>query len=326
MDWESERLLIMDLIRQGSYAFDELALRLYKAQYAFNPVYREYIDLLYGQAPAVKTHEEIPCLPIQFFKTKEVRTGSFRPLLVFESSATTGQQRSRHAIREPGWYHIMASACFSHIFGVEPGKFRHLAVLPSYAENKASSLLYMLDQFMESGRGGYFHADPAGLKSELEKDKMDKTLLWGVSYALYNWPVKLQVHGDTLIIETGGMKGREKEMTRQELHYRIKENFGVSSVGSEYGMTELLSQAYALSEGLFVPGPTMRVVPRQINDPLSREHRGQQAALNIIDLANVDSCAFISTDDLGRVYDDGRFEVLGRLDNSDIRGCNLLLS
>ncbi len=326
MHWESERLVIMDLIRQGRYVFEELALRLYKAQYSFNPVYREYVDLLYGKAPDVTNHEEIPCLPIQFFKTKEVRTGSFIPRLVFESSATTGQQRSRHAIRDPGWYHEMASACFSHIFGKDPGKFSHLAVLPSYAENKASSLLYMLDRFMETGQGGYYHADPAGLKSALGKTKTDKTLLWGVSYALYNWPEKLKVPGDTLIIETGGMKGREKEMTRQELHKRIKENFGVPLVCSEYGMTELLSQAYAPSEGLFVPGPSMRVVPRQVNDPLGREQRGQQAALNIVDLANVDSCAFISTEDLGRVYEDGRFEVLGRLDNSDIRGCNLLLA
>jgi len=184
----------------------------------------------------------------------------------------------------------------------------------------------MLDQFMKRGQGGYYHSDPAGLSVELEKTIKEPTILWGVSYALYNWPMRLQLSGDTLVMETGGMKGREKEMTRQELHQKIMENFGVTSVCSEYGMTELMSQAYALSEGLFVPGPCMRVVPRQINDPLSREQPGQQAALNIIDLANVDSCAFIATDDLGRVYGDGRFEVLGRLDRSDIRGCNLLLA
>ncbi|HNR06547.1 MAG TPA: acyl transferase [Saprospiraceae bacterium] len=326
MHWETERKGIMDLIRLGGFVFDELALRLYEAQYAFNPVYRAYLDLLYGSAPAVNTCEEIPCLPIEFFKTKEVRTGSYNPSLVFESSATTGQQRSRHFLREPGWYHEMASVCFSHIFGQQPGQFRHLAVLPSYAENQASSLLYMLDQFMKRGQGGYYHSDPAGLSVELEKTIKEPTILWGVSYALYNWPMRLQLSGDTLVMETGGMKGREKEMTRQELHQKIMENFGVTSVCSEYGMTELMSQAYALSEGLFVPGPCMRVVPRQINDPLSREQPGQQAALNIIDLANVDSCAFIATDDLGRVYGDGRFEVLGRLDRSDIRGCNLLLA
>jgi hypothetical protein len=326
MHWETERKGIMDLIRRGDYVFDELALRLYNAQYAFNPVYREYIDLLYGRAPAINACEEIPCLPIGFFKTKEVRTGSYRPCLIFESSATTGQQRSRHFIREPGWYHEMASVCFTHIFGREPARFRHLAVLPSYAANPASSLLHMLDQFMKWGEGGYFHTDPSGLNRELAKTLTKPTILWGVSYALYRWPMPLQLSGDTLVMETGGMKGREKEMTRQELHQKIRENFGVTSVCSEYGMTELMSQAYALSEGFFVPGPCMRVVPRQINDPLSREQPGQQAALNIIDLANVDSCAFIATDDLGRVYGDGRFEVLGRLDHSDIRGCNLLMA
>jgi len=327
MQWEEERLKIMSSIRKGGFSFDDLAIRLAHLQYFFNPVYRQYVDLIYGKLPAINHITDIPFLPIQFFKSYRIETGSFTAPLHFESSGTSGQIRSHHWIRDPAWYDFISRVCFDHAFSPDSvATFSHLAVLPNYVENKASSLIYMVDHFISESSGGYFHLNPEGLKKYLSVSDGEKNVIWGVSFALQQWPEIIHCPPGTIVIETGGMKGKSKEITRQELHTGLKQRFVNAGIASEYGMTELLSQAYALRDGLFRPGPTFKVLPRKINDPLSIEENNQQAVLNLIDLANIDSCAFIASEDLGRVYADGQFEVLGRLDHSDIRGCNLLIS
>lgn len=317
----------METIRTGGFTFDELALKLFELQYTFNAVYRQYVDLIYTRKPAVGQVQDIPFLPIQFFKSYPVQTGQFKPQVTFSSSGTTGQIRSRHAIRDTSWYHYIARSCFNDAF--DPWSVRetvHLAVLPNYAENKDSSLLYMVDHFMAESSGLYFHSKPRELMHYLEVNPDRKIAIWGVSFALYQWPERLYCPPGTLVIETGGMKGRSAEITRLELHENLGQQFLRARITSEYGMTELLSQAYAVRDGIFENKFTLKALPRKINDPLSMEVPGQQAVLNFIDLANLDSCAFIATEDLGKVYRNGRFEVLGRLDHSDIRGCNLMVS
>jgi len=327
MQWEQERLKIMSSIRMGGFSFDDLAIHLFHLQYAFNPVYRQYVDLIYGKKPVVNHLTDIPFLPIQFFKSHRIETGNFAATLHFESSGTSGQIRSHHWIRDPAWYYFIARACFDHAFSPDSVTgFSHLAVLPNYAQNKASSLIYMVDHFISESSGGYFHLNPTGLKENLIASDFQKKAIWGVSFALHQWPEVIHCPPGTLVIETGGMKGKSKEITRQELHAGLKQRFVHARIASEYGMTELLSQAYTIRDGLFKPGHTFKVLPRKINDPLSLEENNRQGVLNLIDLANIDSCAFIASEDLGRVYADGQFEVLGRLDHSDIRGCNLLIS
>lgn len=326
MHWEGERLKIMDSIRRRDFSFGELALRLFDLQYSFNPIYREYVNLVYGAKPPVNHPAEIPFLPIQFFKSHRIQTGTFNPQILFESSGTTVQVKSLHPVRDPAWYHFISKTCFNEsFFPLGVSDFSHLAILPSYMENKASSLLHMVDYFIREGAGGYFHLNPSGLKEYIGKEGIGQVAIWGVSFALNQWPGILHCPPSCWIIETGGMKGRSVEITRQELHQNIRARFIGAQVASEYGMTELLSQAYALRDGVFEPRFTLKAFPRQINDPLSIESANQQAVLNFIDLANIDSCAFIATEDLGRVYPDGRFEVLGRLDYSEVRGCNLLM-
>lgn len=317
----------MGSIRAGGISFDEIALRLFELQYRDNPVYRQYVNLIYGDRPEINKLADIPFLPIQFFKSHRVETGNYKPAITFESSGTTGQIRSRHSVRDPYWYHLIATNCFNQAFSPDSvTDFSHLAVLPNYAENKSSSLIYMVDQFIAESSGGYYHQSRGDIKFQIDKTGVKKIAIWGVSFALYRWPEVIHWPSGTLVIETGGMKGKSKEITRTELHKDLKQQFLNARIVSEYGMTELLSQAYALQDGVFEPNSTLKVLPRKINDPLSSEQANYQAVLNIIDLANIDSCAFIATEDLGKVYEDGRFEVLGRLDHSDIRGCNLLVS
>ncbi|MEP7267002.1 MAG: acyl transferase [Saprospiraceae bacterium] len=325
MNWEKERLILQNKIVNRDFSFEEFALRLFALQYQFNPSYRQYIDLIKVDPSSVKLIEEIPFLPITFFKSHEIRTGSFTSKKTFTSSGTTASTRSKHFIRDLEWYNEISQICFQDAFGINLSEVIHLGLLPSYASNPDSSLLYMLRYFMEKGGGAYFHDDPQGLSDFIEKHKDKQIFLWGVSYALLRWKERFPKTENLKIIETGGMKGREKEITRMELHEVIGKAFHIDFVSSEYGMTELLSQAYAVKKGLFHSPFSMRVFPRSISDPLAIERRNTVAALNIVDLANIDSCAFIATEDLGKVYDDGSFEVMGRLDNADIRGCNLLI-
>lgn len=308
--------------------FNGLALEIFRFQYAENPVYRAFTDALGVQPDRVSHFTGIPFLPVSLFKTADIRTTTFVPAQVFESSGTTGMVPSRHPVKEISLYEESFLRGFELFYGPVTD-WCILALLPSYLERKGSSLVYMADKLVQ--RCGHpsagFYLDEfeplAGVIRELE-DKQQKTLLLGVTFALLDFaaqcPMPLR---HTVVMETGGMKGRRKEMIRREVHVLLKEAFGVSTVHSEYGMTELLSQAYSKGEGLFQTPPWMKVLARDEEDPLLVKEQGN-GILNVIDLANIYSCSFIATDDAGRLHEDGGFEVLGRVDGSDLRGCSLL--
>jgi hypothetical protein len=326
MDWSLERKVMQSEIRRMDFDFEEMAMKLFELQARLNPLYKQYLELIRRPPGMIRSMDEIPFLPIRFFKEFEVRTGSFNPERIFLSSGTGNMVRSQHLVRELEWYHWISRTGFEQAFNRPISDFIHLAYLPSYVLNPQSSLLEMIKMFIERSGGGFFHDDVLGMTKRIESNQTGKSILiWGVSYALFQWKEKKKWGDQCQVIETGGMKGQEKEITREELHQQIVNNFGVPQVISEYGMTELMSQSYAQSDGKFVPKFTFRIVPRNMNDPLSNEHAGLTSALNVVDLANLDSCAFIATDDIGRVDEDGRFTVMGRLDSSDIRGCNLLI-
>lgn len=314
-------------------SFSELAMELYHYQAEHNPVYKLYLQNL-GVAPqGVKELTEIPFLPIEFFKTHEVKTDSFEAEVVFLSSGTTKQNRSKHLLSDLGWYTHNTKLIFEHFYGPLQD-YVVLALLPSYLEQGGSSLVAMVDYFIkqtgQQEQGFYLHEHNKLLETlKLARARGKKVLLIGVSYALLDWAHKLQGQEDfsqVIIMETGGMKGRHREMIREELHAHLKQGFGVTAIHSEYGMTELLSQGYSKGEGIFWPGYSMRILLRDLNDPFDIGPGHRSGGINVIDLANVDSCAFVETKDIGRMHEDGSFEVLGRFDNSDIRGCNLLIS
>ncbi len=334
MNWQSQRNeLARKLTDSAAWSFDALALELFRYQALHNSLYAEYIDLLSINPGKVEAIDQIPYLPISLFKTHDIQTGDWSPALVFSSSGTTttASSTSRHLLRDPAWYLSNAERCFSAFYGpVESRCF--LALLPSYLEREGSSLVYMAQHFISRSpfrQSGFFLYEWNKLRGVLDecKEKNIQTVLLGVSFALLELAEQAPFHfPELLVMETGGMKGRRRELTREELHDMLKEAFGVPSIHSEYGMTELLSQAYSQGEGRFYPSPLMKVSAREITDPLTTVPHGRPGALNIIDLANLDTCSFLATDDLGKAYADGSFEVLGRLDNSDIRGCNLLVS
>ncbi len=336
------------IFRVTDEGFDSLALEVFRFQYERNPLYRSYTDALGVKPGSVTRPAQIPFLPIRFFKSHRIATGEFKPVLHFESSGTTGSINSVHAVRDPLVYRESFSAGFRQFFG-DTEDWCILGLLPSYLERSNSSLVYMADQLIrDSGhpQSGFYLDDLGALHEammQLEKTGQ-KTMLIGVTFALLDfaeaYPMQLS---STTIVETGGMKGRRTELIRQEVHDQLEKAFGVTSISSEYGMTELLSQAWSLKDGLFRNPPWMRVLVREEEDPLQvsdassvydhyqgsingtdpgRHYLG--GALNVIDLANVWSCAFIATDDAARLFADGSFEVLGRLDNSDLRGCSLL--
>ena len=332
MQWQQQRdALAQKLEHLPSGHFHTLALEVFQFQARFNPFYREYISLLNIRPEKVEQPEDIPFLPVSLFKTHAIQTGSWAPALRFSSSGTSAMSTSNHLLKDPAFYLANAERCFSAAYG-PPAGFCFLALLPSYLEREGSSLVYMANHFIRSSpyrQSGFFLYDWNNLTRVLDECREQKipTVLLGVSFALLELaeksPLKIP---DAIVMETGGMKGRRRELTRAELHGQLTEAFGVAAIHSEYGMTELLSQAYSRGEGRFHPSPPMRVYAREITDPLSAQDNGRLGALNIIDLANLDTCSFIATDDLGKVHPDGSFEVLGRLDNSDIRGCNLLIS
>jgi hypothetical protein len=312
--------------------FREIALKAFHFQYYNIPVYRQYCEII-GRTPLnVRLPEEIPFLPISFFKTHEVRSGEENDQLIFRSSGTSGMETSRHFVQDPSIYEKSFRLGFEQFYGSVQGSCI-LGLLPSYLERKDSSLVYMVKDLIESSRHSnsgfylYEHAKLASLLGQLEAEG-SRTILIGVTYALLDFasshPMKLH---HSIIMETGGMKGKGKELVRSEVHDSIKNAFGLESVHSEYGMTELLSQAYSPDNGLFKTPSWMKVLIRDETDPLSsRASTGQplSGAINVIDLANIYSCSFIATEDMGRLHPDGRFEVMGRLDNSDIRGCSLM--
>ncbi|WP_116107906.1 acyl transferase [Lewinella sp. IMCC34191] len=311
-------------------SFWDLALDVFRYQASNNLIYAQYLDLLHLDVRQVRQRTDIPYLPISLFKTQDLRSGDWTPVRTFTSSGTTGSTTSHHPLRSESWYARLASRTFERTYG--PLRDRAvLALLPAYLERTGSSLVFMADDFIRrSGHpaSGFYLDDLPALARQLADltSRGVPTLLLGVSFALLDlaelFPQSL---GDTIVMETGGMKGRRREMTREELHDTLCRAFELQHIHSEYGMTELLSQAYAPRGGRFEPAPTLAVTPRDITDPLSAAPNGRSAVLNLTDLANLDTISFIASDDLGRVYDDGKFEVLGRLDYSDIRGCNLLV-
>jgi phenylacetate-coenzyme A ligase PaaK-like adenylate-forming protein len=310
--------------------FQEMALEVFLFQAAENPVYKAYLDHLGIQPVSVKTLDEIPFLPVEFFKKHRVVTGDKDHEVIFESSGTTGDSTSNHYVSDLELYQRSFTSTFKLFYG-DPTGYCIMALLPAYLERQHSSLVYMANKLIQlSGHpaSGFYLDDFKGLIHQLEKleDEHKPTLLLGVSFALLdladNFPLDLK---NTIVMETGGMKGRREEMTRKELHERLCLEFKLGSIHSEYGMTELLSQAYAKNEGIFHTPPWMKVLIRDPYDPLSLMSRESSGGINIVDLANLYSCSFITTQDIGKLTPEGGFEVLGRFDNSDIRGCNLML-
>jgi phenylacetate-coenzyme A ligase PaaK-like adenylate-forming protein len=316
------------IFEQAGYNFEGLALEIFRFQYAHNPLYRAYADALKRNPEKVGCLADIPFLPIRFFKTHSVTTTSFSPELVFESSGTTSTVSSRHFVKSASLYRESFTRCFELFYG-PVSNWQITGLLPSYLERGNSSLVYMTDRLIKlSGKknaGFYLNNidELAALLYRAEKEKQP-TLLLGATFGLLNFAerhsMKLQ---HTTIMETGGMKGRRKEMVRAEVHEKLKAAFGLGVIHSEYGMTELLSQAYSKGEGIFACPPWMKALVRDEEDPLNILGEGR-GGINIIDLANLYSCCFIATDDAGVLRPDGQFEILGRLDGSDLRGCSLL--
>ncbi|MGB2164301.1 MAG: acyl transferase [Flavobacteriaceae bacterium] len=310
--------------------FEMLALKTFFFQYENNKVYRSFCDLINCNPAEVTAVKDIPYLPISFFKSKKVCCFESDNASFFSSSTTTGGSPSKHYYHQLKDYQISFRKGFEHFFGAIED-FTVLALLPSYLERSGSSLIYMADDMIRKSQkteSGFYLNQLESLKKIImqQEKKEQKTLLLGVSFALLDLVEQYSFDLEhTWIMETGGMKGRRKEVTREALHSQLKKGFGVSKIYSEYGMTELLSQAYSIGKGIFECPPWMRVAARENQDPFNLLPWGQSGGLNIIDLANRDSCAFIATEDLARVHSDKRFEVLGRLDASEIRGCNLMV-
>ncbi|HEY0355126.1 MAG TPA: acyl transferase [Flavisolibacter sp.] len=308
-----------------------IALEVFRFQFGNNSLYRDFCRALHRHPGNVVKCEQIPFLPISFFKTHAICTTEFEPEMIFTSSGTTGITTSSHYVRSLQLYRTSFLTCFKRFYG-DPSVYCILGLLPSYLEREGSSLVYMVDQLVkESGHAdsGFYLHDTDRLDQTLEKleNEGQKTLLIGVTYALLDFG---RSHPRSLkhcnIMETGGMKGRKKEMTRQELYGELRSCFGTTRIYSEYGMTELLSQAYAV-DGKFLAPSWMKVFARDETDPLTILDARKQTVtggLNIIDLANIYSCSFIATEDIARIHPDESFEVLGRMDHSDIRGCSLL--
>lgn len=327
MDFTALKHSIFNL--QSDLEFNEIAHSLFRYQYKNNLVYRSFVDALGVSESKVYHPEQIPFLPVSFFKTHKVITGDFTEEVVFESSGTTGMETSRHYVVDTDLYEKSFTNGLEQFYG-DLSRYVVFALLPSYLERKNSSLVYMVEKILLKSNqqmGGFFLNELGELQLQLmEAQRLGlKIMLFGVTYALLDMAENFPVHiPEAIIIETGGMKGRRRELTRMELHENLCNGFGVSKIHSEYGMTELLSQAWSKGDGIFRCPPWMKVLIADTNDPLSFLEPGRTGGINIIDLANFHSCPFIATQDLGRVIEDGTFEVLGRFDYSDIRGCSLL--
>lgn len=312
-------------------AFTDTALQVFKYQAENCTVYRDFIAGLNIDPAKVEAIEKIPFLPVEFFKSHRVLSTESEPEVTFTSSGTTGMITSSHLVTDVSWYVDSFRKAFKLFYG-DVEQYTILALLPAYLEREGSSLIYMADDLIKQSNNpdsGFYLYNHEELYHQLKKQQeaQKPTLLIGVTFALLDFVERYQIDFPKLIVmETGGMKGRRKEMIRQELHQQLCEGFGVRAIHSEYGMTELLSQAYSKGEGIFYCPPWMKILTRDPNDPLEILQNNKTGGVNIIDLANINSCSFIATKDLGRVYDDDTFEVLGRFDNSDIRGCNLLIA
>lgn len=309
--------------------FEQTALTVFKHQFENNRVYRSFCDLLNKNPSDIDSLEHIPFLPISFFKSHVITSSDKKSQQVFTSSGTTGAQTSKHYITDLSLYEKSYLKAFQYFYG-NPEDYTIIALLPSYLERQGSSLIYMVQDLISMSKniesGFYLNEyDTVAQKLTELESKGKKVLLIGVSFALLDLIERYQFSlKNTIVMETGGMKGRREELTREELHFRLKSGFGVSHIHSEYGMTELLSQAYSKGDGLFFCPPWMKVLTRDPQDALSLT-QNRTGGINVIDLANYHSCSFIATQDLGKVFADNSFEITGRFDNSDIRGCNLLV-
>ena len=315
---------------QNQSDFKTCALQVFRHQFKNNTVYRSFCDLLYIHSSDVKKVEEIPFLPIQFFKSHAVLSSNQAVQEIFTSSGTTGSSVSKHMVTDLSWYTKSYTKGFEHFYGpIED--YTVLGLLPNYLEREGSSLIYMVDDFIKKSNkpasGFYLNNLTELSKTLIALDKKgEKVLLIGVTFALLDLVERQQFKlQNTIIMETGGMKGRRKEMIREELHEILCAGFGVSKIYSEYGMTELLSQGYSSGDGVFDCPPWMKILARDTEDALTMVGTNKTGGLNVIDLANYNSCSFIATQDLGKVDNNGSFEVLGRFDHSDIRGCNLMV-
>jgi Acyl-protein synthetase, LuxE len=363
---QQAQILKQKVLNLKAQDFDDLALEIFRFQAEYNLVYKKYLQHLHIQTNNIKTIEQIPFLPIEFFKTQTVVTGENPIKTVFESSGTTGQNTSRHHVADPDFYLEIAEQIFEKFYG-KLTDFQILALLPSYLERNNSSLVYMVEHFIKktnNPNSGFFLNDYEKLAKILKEGGSEKrrqktgdrsketnnqstnkpvTILIGVTFGLLDFAESnndlsfLKDRNDLIVMETGGMKGRRKELLREEVHEILTKAFHVDSIHSEYGMTELLSQGYSSGEGIFDLPVSMKILFRDVNDPFTYLHNARTGGVNVIDLANIDSCCFIETKDLGAVFRDSmldvrgseqtsKFKILGRFDNSDIRGCNLMIS
>lgn len=314
--------------------FESLALEIFRYQYQHNSVYRKFCELLDKQLEDIVDISNIPFLPIQFFKTHVIQTGDFMPDAIFESSGTTGTVPSKHFVKSLDLYENSFMHCFEYSIG-NPADYCILALLPGYLERPNASLVYMADKLMKKSQhpfnGFYLNEFKAlyELLLRLESEGQP-TILLGVSFALLDFaeqfPIALK---HTMVMETGGMKGKREEITKEAMHKILMNAFGVNQICSEYGMTELMSQAYSKGEGLYKSPPWMKLMVRAEDNPQilikPAANKVLQGPINMIDLSNIHSCSFIATDDLGKIHSDGRFEIIGRIDYSDIRGCSQLV-
>jgi hypothetical protein len=313
----------------SSLDFNAKVLQIFHFQYKNNELYKKYVDLLKIDITTISQLEQIPFLPVSFFKTHKVLCGTYYEE-VFSSSATSQTGQSMHYVSYLPLYEKSFTRCFNRVYG-DFSEYAWLALLPGYMERKGSSLIYMVNYFIKHSKykeSGFYLHDYDKLKENLLKLKAQKipVILLGVSFALLDFAEKYTLDlSHVIIMETGGMKGRREEITREELHKILCENFQVRSIHSEYGMTELLSQFYSKGQGIFTQQAFQKILIRDISDPFNYLPYKKRGAINIIDLTNVYSCSFIATDDMGLLHNDSDFEVLGRKDNSELRGCNLLI-
>ncbi len=306
--------------------FNKSALDIYHFQVANIPIYREYIQQL--NKPTPTHYSEIPFLPISFFKTHKVCQQNIHPELIFKSSGTTGQARSQHFVEDATIYERSFLTAYSQLIG-DPSQQVILALLPNYIQQGESSLVYMVDHLIRATKhplSGFLlnSLDEIQRRYKLAIESNKEVVIFGVSYALLDLAEQNVDLSKARIIETGGMKGRRKELTKEELHEELKKGLNVPFISSEYGMTELLSQGYSNANGLFEHPSWMKILIREMNDPFSYVEHGKTGGINVIDLANINSCSFIATQDLGKL-EDGKFKIMGRFDNADLRGCNLLI-
>ena len=315
---------------QNEDDFNDVAIQVYQFQTEHCEVYQRFQAYLRIDKSNIKNYRDIPFLPIQFFKSQEIICKGENTQYIFTSSATTGSVQSKHLVSEIHLYEESFIKSFELFYG-NINKYCILALLPNYYEREGSSLVYMVNQLIEkskeNGSGYFLHQDDL-LYATLLKNESEgiKTMLIGVSYALLDFLEKYQINlKHTIIMETGGMKGKRKELLKEQLHSILCDGFGVECIHSEYGMTELLSQAYSDGKGIFTSPPWMKILIRDIHEPRRILQNGKSGGVNVIDLANLYSCSFIATDDLGKNKLHNSFEIIGRIDNSDVRGCNLMI-